>query len=85
MAERVGLRPGDPQPSGIGQAPQAAGGCVAVHPGAAAEQDGAVGAGPGRSVDGPPDGWWQLGKVAYGVVLIECFRPLGEAAAFAER
>jgi hypothetical protein len=60
MAEHVGVRPGDPHPSGIGQAPQAAGGGVAVHPVAAAvEQDGAAGTGGYGPVDGPRDGGWQ--------------------------
>jgi hypothetical protein len=45
VAEHVRVRPGDPPPGVIGQASQAAGGGVAVHPGAAAvEQDRAVGA-----------------------------------------
>jgi len=56
----VRVRPGDRHPSGIGQAPQVAGGGVAVHPGAAAvEQDRAAGTGGYGPVDGPRDGWWQ--------------------------
>ena len=39
-----GCGPGDPHPGGFGEVPQAAGGGVAVHPGAAAvEQDRAAG------------------------------------------
>ena len=54
------MRPGDPYPSGTGQAPQVAGGSVAVHPGAAAvEQDRAAGTGADCLVDGPCYGWWQ--------------------------
>jgi hypothetical protein len=40
--------------------PQAAGGGVAVHPGAAAvEQDRPISAGADRPVDGAADRWWQ--------------------------
>jgi len=57
MAEHVRVRPGDPHARGLGQAPQAAGGGMAVHPGATAvEQDRATGASAGRTVDGPPHG-----------------------------
>jgi hypothetical protein len=57
VAEHVRVRPGDPHASGLSQVPQAAGGGVAVHPGAAAvEQDRAAGAGADGAVDGPPDG-----------------------------
>jgi hypothetical protein len=60
VAEHVRVRAGDPHACTFGQVPQAAGGNVAVYPGAAAvEQDRAVGAGAGRAVDGPPDRWWQ--------------------------
>jgi hypothetical protein len=49
------MRPGDPNASGVSQAPQAAGGGVAVHPGAATvEQDRPASAGAYRLVDGPP-------------------------------
>jgi hypothetical protein len=60
VAEHVRVRPGDPHASRFGQAPQAAGGGVAVHPGAAAvEQDRAAGTGADRAVDGAPDRWRQ--------------------------
>jgi hypothetical protein len=60
MAEHVRVWPGDPHPSGTGQAPQPAGGGVAVYPcGTAVEQDRAVAAGADRPVDSPRDGWWQ--------------------------
>jgi hypothetical protein len=54
---RVDLRP---QPGGLGQAPQAAGCRMAVHPDAAAvEQDRAVVPGPGCPVESPADRWRQ--------------------------
>ena len=57
---RMRVRPGDPHPSGLGEAPQAAGGTVAVHPGApAVEQDRAVRTGADRLVGGSADCWRQ--------------------------
>ena len=57
---RMRARPGDPHPSGLGEAPQAAGGTVAVHQGApAVEQDRAVRMGADRLVDGSADCWRQ--------------------------
>ena len=57
-AEHVRVRPGDPHASRFSQAPQAAGGGVAVHPGTAAvEQDWAASTGADRAVDGAPDRW----------------------------
>jgi hypothetical protein len=54
------MRPGDLDPSGLGEVVQAAGGRVPVHPGAAAvEQDRSARAVPGCPVDGPPDCWRQ--------------------------
>jgi hypothetical protein len=48
------VRSGDPDPGGYSNVPQAAGGCVAVHPGTAAvEQDRPASAGA-DTVDGPP-------------------------------
>ena len=50
MAEHMRVRPGDPDPRGIGELMQAAGGGVPVHPGAAAvEQDRPARAGSSRS------------------------------------
>ena len=47
-------------PALLGEAAQAAGGAVPVHPGAAAgEQDRARGAVADGAVDGAADGWWQ--------------------------
>jgi hypothetical protein len=60
MAEHMRVWPGDADPSGFGEPPQAASGGVTVHPGAAAVyQDGAASAGADRAVDGPPDCWRQ--------------------------
>jgi len=60
MAEHVRVRPGDPRASIFSHPPQAAGGGVAVHPGAAAvEQDRAAGTGASGPVDSTPDGGWQ--------------------------
>jgi hypothetical protein len=57
MAKHVRMRPGDPHASIVSQVPEAAGGHVAVHPGAAAvEQDRPAGPGADRTVDGSPDG-----------------------------
>ena len=54
------MRPGDPDARRLGEPSEAAGGGVAVHPGAAAvEQDRPAYAGADRAVDSPPDGWWQ--------------------------
>ena len=56
MAEHVRVRPGDPHSCGFSEAPQAAGGGVAVHPGTAAvEHDRPASAGADRTVDGSPD------------------------------
>jgi hypothetical protein len=50
------VRPDDLHPGGLGEASQAAGGGVAVHPGAVAvEQDRSASAGADCPVDGPPD------------------------------
>jgi hypothetical protein len=54
------VRPGDPDAGAPCELVQAAGGGVAVHPGAAAvEQDRPAHAGSGRPVDGPADRWRQ--------------------------
>ena len=50
------MRPGDLDAGGLGELVQAVGGCVPVHPGAAAvEQDRPARAGSDRLVDGPAD------------------------------
>ena len=60
MAQHVRVCPGDLDAGDAAQAPQPAGGGMAVHPGAAAvEQDRAAGPGADRLVDGPPDGCWR--------------------------
>jgi hypothetical protein len=54
------VRPDDRHASGFGQVPEAAGGGVAVHPGAATvEEDRPSGAAADGLVDGPADGRWQ--------------------------
>jgi hypothetical protein len=71
------VRPGDRHPSGIGQAPQAAGGGVAVHPGAAAvEQDRAASTGGYGPVDGPRDGWWQRDQDDLGAFAADTQHPV---------
>ena len=56
MAEHVRVRPGDLDARGFGEVPQAAGGCVPVHPGdAAVEQDRPADPGGYCPVDGPAD------------------------------
>ena len=60
MAEHVRVRPGDLYTRSVGQAPQAAGRGVAVHPGAVAvQQDRPTVPGAGRPVDRPAHGGWQ--------------------------
>jgi hypothetical protein len=55
-----GVRPGDPHPGGFGEASEAPGGGVAVHPGAAAVKENRPAETAADSpVDGPPDRWWQ--------------------------
>jgi hypothetical protein len=57
VAQHVRVCPGCPDASSSGEPPQAPGGRVAVHPGAAAvEQDRAADAGTNRPVDGSPYG-----------------------------
>ena len=54
------VRPADPEAGGLGELAQAAGGCMPVHPGAAAvEQDRPARARSDRPVDGPADGGGQ--------------------------
>jgi hypothetical protein len=77
MAEHVRVRSRDPHASSFSQAPQAAGGGVAVHPGAAAvEQDRAVGAGGDRAVDGPPDRRWQRDQDGLGPFAAHAQHPV---------
>jgi hypothetical protein len=57
VTQHVQVCPGCPDASGPGEPAQAPGGCVAVHPGAAAvDQDRAVRASAYGPVDGAPDG-----------------------------
>jgi hypothetical protein len=58
MAEHVRVRPGNPHARSVSQAPEPAGGGVAVHPVAAAvEQDWTAGAVADCPVKGPAYGW----------------------------
>jgi hypothetical protein len=60
VAEHMRVRPGNAHPSSFGQPPQAPGGSVAVHPGAASiEQDGPADTDADRAVNGSPDRWRQ--------------------------
>ena len=60
MAEHVRVRAGDPYARSVGEAPQAPGGGVAVHPGAAAvEEDRPAIPCAGRPVGRPAYSWWQ--------------------------
>jgi hypothetical protein len=69
--------PGYPYASSFGQAPQAAGGGVAIHPGAAAvEQDRPAGAGADRAVDGPPDGWRERDQDDLGALAAHAQHPV---------
>jgi hypothetical protein len=73
---RVG--PGEPYASCFRQAPQPAGGGVAVHPSAAGiEQNRPAGAGADRAVDGPPDGWRQRDQDDLGVSATSWRCPVG--------
>jgi hypothetical protein len=75
--------PGSPYASSFGQAPQAAGGGVAVHPCAAAvEQDRPAGAGADRAVDGPPDSWRERGQHDLGAFAAHAQHPV--TVSFAE-
>jgi len=54
------VHPGDPDTGVLGEPQEAAGGCVPVHPGAAAaEQDRPAGPCADGAVDRPADCWWQ--------------------------
>jgi len=54
------VRAGDPHTCSVGEAPQAPGGGVAVHPGTAGvQQDRPAGAGADCLVDGASDSGWQ--------------------------
>jgi hypothetical protein len=67
MAKHVRMRLSCPYTGRFGETPQAPGGRVPVHPGAAAvEQDRPVGAGAGCLVDGPADGWRQRDRDDFG-------------------
>lgn len=71
------MRPSDWHARGFGQVPQAAGGSVAVHPGAATvEQDRAAGADADRSVDGPPHGWRERDQDDLGALAAHAQHPV---------
>jgi hypothetical protein len=59
VAEHVWVHPGQPGSAELGKPPQAAGGGVPVHSGAAGvQQDRPAGAGCDCPVDRPGDRWW---------------------------
>jgi hypothetical protein len=71
------VRPGDPHASSVSQAPQPAGGGVAVHPGAAAvEQYRASGAGTYRPADGTPGRWRQRDQDNLGAFAAHAQHPV---------
>src|ERR1019366_815608 len=83
VPQHMRVWPGNPDPCCLGQAPQPAGGGVAVHAGAAAvEQDGAAGASADCAVDGPADGWWQRDEYDLGAFAAHAQHPV--AVFFAE-
>jgi hypothetical protein len=77
VAEHVRVCPGDGHAGGRGEAAQAAGGRVPVHPGAAAvEQDRPVRAVCDRLVDGPADGWRQRDQDDLGALAAYAQHPV---------
>jgi len=83
MAEHVRVRPGDLDAGGFGESPQAPGGRVPVHPGAAAvEQDRTARAVSDRPVDGPPDRGRQRHQDDLGALAAHAQHPV--AVLFAE-
>jgi hypothetical protein len=60
MPEHVGVRPGSPHSRGLGEASEAPGGNMAIHPvTAAVEQNRPAGTASGCLIDDAADGWWQ--------------------------
>src|SRR5215469_16888284 len=77
VAEHVRVRPGDRHASGLGEAPQAAGGGMAVHPRTAAiDQDGPAHAFADRRVDGPPDRGRQRDQDGLGALAAHAQHPV---------
>src|SRR5208282_3871815 len=75
--EHVRMCPGYRDAGGFGESAQAAGGRVAVHPGAAAvEQDRSAAAVSDRLVDGPPDGWRQRDQDDLGALAAHAQYPV---------
>ena len=84
MAEHMRVRPDDPHPGGFGEAPQAAGGGVAIHPGApAVEQDRAMDPAADGLVDGPSDGWRQRDQDDLGAFAAHAQHPVAMLSACA--
>jgi hypothetical protein len=68
---------GDPYTRSVGEAPQAPGGGVAVHPGAAAvEQDRPALPCAGRPVDRPAYRWWQWDQDHLGAFAAHAQHPV---------
>jgi hypothetical protein len=83
MTEHVRVRPGDPHTRDVSEVPQAAGGGVAVHSGAAGvEQDWPAGPGADCLVDGPADRWGQRDQDHLGAFAAHAQHPV--AVFFAE-
>jgi hypothetical protein len=83
VAQHMRVRPGDPHASGFGQAPQAAGGGVAVHPRTAGVKENRAGAaGTDGPVDRPPDRWRQRDQDDLGALAAHAQHPA--AVLFAE-
>jgi hypothetical protein len=71
------VRPDDLHTCSVGQAAQAPGGGMAVHPGAAAvQQNRAARPGADSLVDGPPDRWWQRDQHDLGAFAAHAQHPV---------
>jgi len=83
VAEHVRVRAGDAHASNLSQAPQAAGGGVAVHPRAAGvDKDRAASAGTEGPVDCASDSWWRRDEDGFGAFAAHAQDPV--AVFFAE-
>jgi len=69
MTEHVRVRAGDPYTRSVGETPQAPGGGVTVHPGAAiVEQDRPAIPCAGRPIDRAAYSWWQWDQDHFGAL-----------------
>jgi len=77
MAQHVRVRSGGSHTGSAGEAAQAPGGGVAVHPGTApVEQDRPAGTSAGCPVDGPPDRWRQRDQRDLGAFAAHAQHPV---------